>query len=492
MRTKVAVIGAGLGGLSSALLLARKGYEVTIFEKNNQLGGKINSLRADGFRFDTGASLVTMPFVIEKLFHMLGERLIDILEIKKLDIITKYFYPDGTVINAYSDLENFLDEIEHKTKDNASAVKKYLEYTKKIYELTADLFIFSDFKNLKNLLNPSGIKTLFNISKIDPFRSIHQANLSFFVDPKVVQLFDRFATYNGSSPYLAPATLNIIAYVEFFLGGYYFTGGMYSLIEALVNLCKKFNVDIQTNAEITKLIVQNGLVESLLINSQKKKFDLFVSNSDVSYTFANLLEDTKSTEAKRNLSNSPSSSALVFYWGVQGNHPNLETHNILFSENYKEEFNYIFNLKQIFEDPTVYIYISSKFNPKDAPPNHENWFVMINTPENTNQNWGEIVNIYRPVIINKIRKLTGIDLDGKITFEAVLTPKDLELRTLSRFGSIYGISSNNRNAAFLRQKNHSKTYKNLFFTGGSVHPGGGIPLVISSAMIVDKLLGDRI
>jgi len=488
MSKKVAIIGAGLGGLSTALLLKKQGFRVTIFEKNEQLGGKINNLFIDGFRFDTGASLVTMPFVVEKLFKSLNEDISNFIKINKLDIITKYFFPDGTIINAYSDLNKFAYEISTKTKQNPKSIQRYFDYSKQIYDLTADLFIFNDFSSIRKLFNLKGLKTLINITKIDPFRTIHQANSSFFQDERILQLFDRYATYNGSNPYQAPATLNIIPYVEYFLGGYYFQEGMYSLIESLSNLCKKNDVQIETNEFVLNLEVLSNKIIKLHTDKGSYDFDYYISNSDVNYTFKNLLKDNSSTEARRNAQNPPSSSALVFYWGVKGTHPMLDTHNILFSKDYHKEFSQIFDFKQVPEDPTIYIYISSKFKPSDAPADCENWFVMINTPEHIGQDWNKIISLQRKLIINKIRTLTGIDLHNKIITERVLTPQIIEQNSLSYFGSIYGISSNNRKAAFLRQKNKSKKYKNLFFVGGSVHPGGGIPLVISSALIVSKML----
>lgn len=487
MNKRVAIIGAGLGGLSIALLLRKQGYDVTIFEKNPQVGGKINNLCSNGFRFDMGASLITMPFVIENLFKSLDANINDYIKIEKLDIITKYFYPDGTCINAYSDLEQFTTEIKTKTTEKVKNIKDYFNYSKRIYDLTSDLFIFNDFNSISKLFNKKGLFTLFNIDKIDAFRTINQANSSFFSDNKVIQIFDRYATYNGSNPYKAPATLNIIPYVEYFLGGYYLKEGMYSLIKALEDLCKREEINILTNTEVIKINHTNNRITQLHTYNKIYYYDYFISNSDVNYTFNKLLSDDKSKEAKRNYNNEPSSSALVFYWGVKGNFSVLDTHNILFSEDYLNEFTQIFDKKQLPDDPTIYIYISSKFNPKDAPPGYENWFVMINTPENMGQNWNEIINKYRKIIIKKIKDLTSIDLQDKIVTESTLTPESIEKNTLSRYGSIYGISSNTKSAAFMRQKNRSKKYHNLFFVGGSVHPGGGIPLVISSAVIVSKM-----
>lgn len=487
---KIAVIGAGLGGLSAALRLASQGYKVDVYEQNDLPGGKANQILQEGFRFDTGPSLLTMPFVLKELFEYSGERIEDYLEVIPLNILCKYCYYDGTVINSYSDLDKFSSEIENKTSDKAVKVKEYLNYSKTIYDLTADLFLYGSFSDIKNFINLKSLKTLINIHKIDPFRTMHNANKSFFKDSKTIQLFDRYATYNGSNPYEVPATLNIIQHVEYNLGGYIIKDGIYSIAESLFKLNIKKGVDFYFNSSIEKILLDGKRVNGITINNKGKitnrDYDVVISNADVNLTYEKLLNDTKSKSALRYKKQTPSSSALVFYWGVEGNYNELEIHNILFSKNYKKEFDDLFVRKKYPDDPTVYIYISSKFRKDDAPDGYENWFVMINVPylngeENTNE-----IDKARKTIQEKINNILKIDLTGKIVFEKILSPSLIQKQTGSYKGSIYGISSNNRNAAFLRQKNRSKEYKGLYFCGGSAHPGGGIPLVLLSGKIASE------
>jgi phytoene dehydrogenase-like protein len=208
----------------------------------------------------------------------------------------------------------------------------------------------------------------------------------------------------------------------------------------------------------------------------------------VNYTYQKLLPDLKSRSKKKYKKLEASSSALVFYWGVKGIYPNMKAHNILFSKNYANEFNDLFEKKIIHDDPTIYIYISSKHNSTDAPPDHENWYVMINAPYNIAQNWDAELIRLKKIITEKIMSVTGIDLKDKIVFENTLTPLDIETQTSSSRGSLYGISSNNKYAAFLRQKNKSTDLHGLYFCGGSAHPGGGIPLVILSGKIAADLI----
>ena len=488
MKKRIGIVGSGLGGLSAAIRLASAGYEVEIFESNSYPGGKAASVEFDGFRFDAGPSLLTMPFVLEDLFAEAGENLSDHLNLKRMDIICKYFYPDSTILNAYSDTNKFADEIELKTSDEKDSVLNYLDYCKNIYELTAELFLFNSPSRLKTFFNAKAFKTLFKINQIDPFRTMDKSNRRFFNDEKTIQLFNRYATYNGSDPYQAPATLNIIQHVEYNLGAFLPEKGIHQLTQELYNLALKKNVKFHFNTEVKSLVSENGSVKAINTGDNTYNFDAVISNSDVNTTFQKLLNDNKTLESKRYQKLEPSLSGLVFYWAINDSHPKLEVHNVIFSADYKKEFDDIFNNRIIPENPTIYIYISSKYNQDDAPPGKENWFVMVNAPYIKEQNWNQEIKSARKRIADKINSVLGINIENKITGERILSPLDIQNKTGSFRGSIYGISSNSRNAAFLRQPNKSRSYKNLYFCGGSSHPGGGIPLVILSGKIVSDLI----
>lgn len=488
MKKKIGIVGAGLGGLSTAIRLASAGYEVEVFESNGYPGGKASSIECDGFRFDAGPSLLTMPFVLEDLFKEAGEILNEHIKLNRLDIICKYFYPDKTILNAYSDTDKFANEIELKTSDSKESVIKYLQYSRNIYDLTAELFLFKSPQQLKTFLNLKAIKTLFKINQIDPFRTMDKSNRRFFNDEKTIQLFNRYATYNGSDPYQAPATLNIIQHVEYNLGAFLPDKGIQAITQALYDLAVRINVKFNFNTEVKRLITDEKTVKSIETQNGIYSFNTIVSNVDVTTTFQKLLNDYTSFESKRYQKLEPSLSGLVFYWAIKGTNPQFEVHNILFSENYKKEFDDIFERRIIPEDPSIYIYISSKYNSSDAPSGMENWFVMVNAPYINDQNWDDEIQSARKRIINKINSLLGIKIENKITGERILSPLDIQNKTGSYRGSIYGISSNNRNAAFLRQPNKSRSYKNLYFCGGSAHPGGGIPLVILSGKITNDLI----
>lgn len=488
MGRRIGIIGAGLGGLSAAIRLANKGFEVDLYEQNETPGGKAGEINGNGYRFDTGPSLLTMPYVLKNLFEDCNEDINNSIKIKKLDPICKYFYSDNTVITAHSDVEKFGKEIETKTEDNSESLKKYLQYCKNIYKYAGDLFLTKSPSSLSTYLNSGALKSLINLKRIDPFRTMNEANSSFFNDKKLVQLFNRYATYSGSNPYLAPATLNIISHVEYNQGSFIPEDGIYSITKGLWKLAVKKNVNLFLNHKVDEILIENNKTKALKVNGRIESYDKIISNVDVNFTYKYLLKGLVTKESQKYVKQDPSFSGLVFYLGIKKEFPELDTHNILFSSDYKKEFDNLFTGNHISEDPTIYIYISSKLNKSDSPDGKENWFVMINAPYIQDQNWDEEIATARYNIIKKISKFLNTDIEKFIEFEKIMSPVDIQNNTGSYLGSIYGISSNNKYAAFMRQPNESRSIKNLYFCGGSAHPGGGIPLVILSGKIVSDLI----
>jgi phytoene desaturase len=272
------------------------------------------------------------------------------------------------------------------------------------------------------------------------------------------------------------------------MGSYIPQDGIFSISRALKQLAENKGVNFYFNSKVEKIEIKNNFVKGIVLEGKSHPYDVVLSNTDVLTTYKNLIDDNSKKIIDKFSKHDLSTSAIVFYWGIKGKHEKLEIHNILFSEDYKKEFDDLFTNKVIHDDPTIYIYISSKYKPSDAPKDCENWFVMINTPPNNNQNWDEEVKRFKKIILEKIKNVFSIDIEGNIIGEKILTPVDLEKRTGSYCGSIYGISSNDRFAAFLRHPNFSKDIAGLYFCGGSVHPGGGIPLVILSGKIASDMI----
>ncbi|MBC7390950.1 MAG: phytoene desaturase [Opitutaceae bacterium] len=480
------VIGAGIGGIAVAIRLAVKGYQVTVFEANDYSGGKLSEITFDGYRFDAGPSLFTLPELVDELFTIAGKDPRHYLKYQKLDEICKYFYEDGTHIRAYSDPEKFSLEIEKQTKVKSGTVRDHLLKSKRMYELTDKLFLQSSLHKFNSYLNRHSLNAFLHLGKLKTNQIMHEVNQKQFEDPKITQLFDRYATYNGSNPYKSPATLNIIPHLEYNLGAYFPTEGMYSITKSLVKLAEEIGVVFKYNSPVKEIRIENNSVVGIIQNEKFIEANIVVSNVDISNTYRHLLKSQKAPE--KLLSQEKSSSGLVFYWGIDKNFSNLGLHNIFFSNDYKEEFESIFNKNEVSSDPTIYLNISSKHKPDDAPQGHENWFTMINVPYNSGQDWDRIIDESRQNIIKKLNRLLGQDISVHIKCEQILDPRSIEQKTGSAMGALYGNSSNDKFAAFLRHPNFSSKIKNLYFCGGSVHPGGGIPLCLFSAKIVSGLV----
>lgn len=485
---RTAIIGAGLGGLSAAIRIASAGFPVDVYEQNCAAGGKASVVSGDGFIFDSGPTLLTMNFVIEDLFSSAGVRMKDYIRLHHMKIICRYFYGDGTILDAHSDRQKFSDEILKKTLDKPSSLSKYFDYCEKIYSVIGEPFLSQDIHSIKTYLNKGSIKALFNLKKIDAFRTMHSANLSFFKDPKLVQLFDRYATYRGSNPYEAPATLNILPHMEFNLGSYVINNGMRKLPSVLKDIAEKKGVRFFFNSPVEKILLNEKHVLGIRVDGLELPYDKVISNTDITSTYNNLLKNGQKQNVLKPAKQDPSLSGIIFYWGIQGKTPGLEIHNILFSSDYSKEFDDLFNRQQVPDEPTVYIYISSKFNSDDAPPGCENWYVMITVPSDSGQNWEKETLNAKETVFRVIKKRLGLDIRSRIIFEHKLHPNDIERLTGSSNGSIYGVSSNSMSATFFRHPNKAPKIGGLFFCGGSVHPGGGIPLVILSGKIVSKLV----
>jgi phytoene desaturase len=486
---KAVIIGAGIAGIATAIRLAVKGYAVEVFEGNSYPGGKLTEFSQDDYRFDAGPSLFTMPQYVDELFKLAGKNSKDYFNYQKLDVVCQYFYEDGTQLTAFADTEKLAEEITDKTGESTASVKKHLANSRSIYQITNRVFLERSLHQLKTFLRWDTVRSILRLPQIDAMRSMHKANKSFFKDDRLVQLFDRYATYNGSNPYTAPATLNVIPHLEQHFGAYFPDGGMHRITTSLVDLATSLGVKFNYNSRVDEVLLDGAKVAGIKVNHKLIESDLVISNMDVWFTYKRLLKNHPNLHPQKILRQERSSSALIFYWGIKKQFKQLDLHNIFFSADYKAEFEHIWKEQNIYHDPTVYLNISSKLKPADAPQGCENWFTMINVPANTGQDWDKLIDDARKNIIAKLSRLLGEDISPLITTESILDPRSIESKTSSYQGSLYGTSSNSQFAAFLRHANKSSKIKGLYFCGGSVHPGGGIPLCLLSAKIVSEWIG---
>ncbi len=485
--SKICIIGAGIGGLSAAIRLAAKGYPVDVYEANNYPGGKLTEIQVDDYRFDAGPSLFTMPSYIEDLFSLAGKNMKDYFAYDRLDIICHYFWEDGTRLKAYADAEDFATEVEKVLGVPAVEITNILAASAQKYHLTGTTFLEKSLHKPGTWFSAEVARSLTQIPMLTGavFQSMHQDNERRLSHPKLIQLFDRFATYNGSNPYKAPGMLNIIPHFEHNIGAFFPRDGMHQITRALYQLAVDLGVKFHFNQAVDKIEVVEKKAVGIRIKDLTIGYGRVISNMDVFPTYKKLLADQ--SQPHRTLSQPRSTSALIFYWGIKKEFKELGLHNILFSKNYQKEFAAL-EANQIDEDPTVYINISKKRVKADAPEGCENWFTMINVPANKGQDWESLIGQAREHIIEKISRTLHVTLKDLIVCESILDPRSIESKTASYQGALYGTNSNNVFAAFLRHPNFTNKIKNLYFCGGSVHPGGGIPLCLLSAKIVSELI----
>ncbi|RMB60985.1 phytoene desaturase [Dokdonia sinensis] len=482
------IIGSGIAGIASALRLRKKGYEVTVFEANDYVGGKLTTIEKEGYRWDAGPSLFTMPHLVDELFELYDIDPKTYFNYKRKDVLCNYFWEDTTTFSAVANQAEFVKQASETFETPTRAIEKYLDASKEKYDLTASIFLEKSLHKFSTYFSVETLTSLVQSYKLDTNTTLDSTNKKAFKNKHLVQLFNRYATYNGSSPYKTPGIMSMIPHLEMYYGTFFPEGGMISITESLYKLALDQGIIFRLSEGVQEIKRAGNKATQIITSQGTYDGDIIVSNMDIFSTYQHLLKEEK--KPVKVLKQERSSSALIFYWGVNKEFPELDLHNIFFSDNYEEEFKQIFEEKSLSDDPTVYINITSKEEAADAPAGCENWFVMINAPGNFNQDWEALKTKARAAIIKKLNNMLKVDLESLITVEEVLDPITIERKTSSHRGSLYGAASNSKFAAFLRHPNFSSTMKNLYFCGGSVHPGGGIPLCLQSAKIVNDLIPD--
>lgn len=480
------IIGAGIAGIATALRLRAAGMDVSVFEANDYPGGKLHAFSLEGYRFDAGPSLFTMPELVTELFGLFKEQSNDFFDYNRKESVCNYFWEDGIRFTVNGDRDVFVKDAEAKFGIEASTLLTYLKNSQKKYELTSPIFLEKSLHKISTYLSLDTLKALTQMSKMGIGSSLNTLNEAMLKEPHLVQLFNRYATYNGSSPYKTPGIMSMIPHLELHLGTYFPKGGMHSITTSLYELAIRQGITFHFGQKVDKIVVTKRRAVGIQVKDKQHYTDVIVSNMDIFSTYEKLLPDQ--SHPKRILSQERSSSAVIFYWGIRKQFPELDLHNIFFSQDYQKEFTNLFEHKTLCDDPTVYINITSKEEVGDAPSGCENWFVMVNAPGDYGQDWNKLVAQVRENIINKINRLLGIDIEPLIEVEDVLSPPLIEQRTSSYRGALYGTASNSKFTAFLRHPNFSSRIKQLYCSGGSVHPGGGIPLCLLSAKITSDLI----
>jgi phytoene desaturase len=458
-----------------------------VLEQNQAAGGKMGELRAGGYRWDTGPSVITMRHVLEDLFAAAGRDMSDYVTLQPVEPLTRYFYPDGHIFDASRALTRVLAQIRQIDERDVEGYLEFLAYVARLHRIVGPVFIYDLPPRLSSFFKVAPLDAL----RVDGLRTMSQAINQHVKSPHLRQLLGRFATYVGASPYQAPATLNVIAHVELNQGVWYPVGGIYRIAQALTRLAEEVGVEIRTGCGVRSIEVRDSQVEGVTLdNGVHLPAAAVVANVDVATVYDTLLPASAASSGRlEGLRKAElSCSGFILLLGVRGAHPELAHHNIFFSSDYPREFQEIFEKGVPPVEPTVYVAITSKTSSEDAPPGRENWFVSVNVPAlGPAWDWGTRAGTYRQQVLEHLAR-RGFDIRRHIEVEKMVTPADLERLTGARRGALYGISSNQRWSAFRRPHNRAQDIRGLYFAGGTTHPGGGVPMVLLSGQVASQLL----
>jgi phytoene desaturase len=520
---KIVVVGGGVGGLAAALRLAHAGAHVTVLEKNERVGGKLNlwEVAHPGrpgerpFRFDTGPSLITLPRVFEELFADVGERLADHLTLTPLDPIQRFVWADGMALNGLTDAE-----VARVAPSDIEGWRRFSEYGKKIWDLSAEMFLWHSPEQLLNDKSQpfDGRKALSMLTiplRIGMFKKYASVVERHVRDPRLREVLYQYATYSGASPFRAPGTLATIAYAESAFGGWHIEGGLYRLAEVLAKLIEARGGVVRTGAPVARIDTEGGKARGVRLVSadpvQPGEFvaaDVVIANADVVYASRELLAPPYRRLKYGKLD--PGGSGFVLMLGVEGRYPQLAHHTKFMPDDYRSDLRAMFETRMVPEDPCIYVCAPTRSDPSLAPEGCENLFILVSAPpldgnlrsgklqsgnvqggnvQSGKLDWSVAAQPYRNQIVDRLERRFGLtDLSRRIVVEQRYTPADLESRYHANRGTIYGVGSNSRREAFLRPPNRDRKVKDLYFVGGGTHPGGGLPLVTLSGKIVAELI----
>jgi len=477
---EVAVVGGGVGGLAASIHLAAAGHDVVVLERLDRAGGKLDERAAAGFRWETGPSLLTLPDVFRDLAAVAGRDLDDLVTLRRLDPICRYRFADGSTFDHRADLDDAVAAADALAPGEGERWRAFMAHAGSVWAVAERTFFAGPMENPLALARR--MRSPRDLLAIDPLRTLHARGAASFGDPRLVQYVDRYATYSGSSPFRAPATLSCIAHLEQVLGAWYVDGGLGRLADALVDLATGAGVEVRTGADVVAVERRGDRVGGVrLADGTVVAADAVIADVDALHLYRDLLPHPG---RRRRTELAPrSTSGFVLLLGVERGDDGLAHHNISFSADYADEFAHLVDRRVPAPDPTVYVCAASVTDPTVAPPGHDSWFVLVNAPHGAGAMPG-----YGDHLLDVMAR-RGWDLAGRIVHREEITPADIEHRYRTSGGAIYGTSSDGPAAAFLRPGNRGPV-PGLYLCGGSSHPGGGLPLVATSGRIAAWLCAD--
>ncbi len=499
----IGVIGGGLGGLAAACTLAARGLRVTLFEKNEWLGGKAAVLEAEGFRFDMGPTILTVPAVLERIFGEAGRRLEDELELVRLDPQWRCFFDDGTALDLVEDVESMSGILDSYTGDSRSSkgYKRFIDLSKKLHGIS-DRFFF--WKSVESIRDTFDSKATFRLSTLKDVLSLRMGSSvagtirDHVPDARVSQMLDHFTQYVGSSPYNSPAVLCSIAHMQTEGGVWYPIGGTRAVPTALERLARELGVSFRTGQAVTGIEIEHGKASAVALErGERVAVDAVVSNMDSVRTHKELIGGRIGEKFMYRRTYEPACSGVVLYLGLNRSYDHLLHHDFVFSRDPEEEFDYIYERGEPAPDPTCYLAVPTKSEPQVAPmfgdQRGEALYVLAHTPYlRDHHDWEKLFPEYRQVILEKLKRTAGLeDVEDRIVFESALTPQSIHDRYHVLNGAIYGLASHGKFFGAFKPGNRSRDVEGLYLAGGSAHPGPGMPMALMSGWIAaDTLAGD--
>jgi phytoene desaturase len=473
----VSIVGAGVGGLATAARLAQQGLDVTVYEKLPKCGGRAHIIEDKGFKFDTGPSFVMMPDFFKEFFTSCRVDINDYLDLKPLDIHYKIFYADGDTFTVYRDCPKTEAELERIEKGSARKFRKFIQDTKTIYDEVENLFYQSFSPSA--LLKPAHWKIL---PKLKLNKTYWNLAKDYFKSDKLCFAFTFEAMFIGVSPFTAPSLYSVIAYTDHVHKIYHPMGGMYRIPQAMEHIAKKYGARVQYNTPI-RSIKRDEQGFRLCSNGDTMRADQVVVNADLSHTLGDLLE-------RRVPGYDYSCSVYLMYWGTKEKIPNLEHHNLFFAKDPKENLNNIFRNKIDARDFSFYVHVPTVTDTSLAPPGKDILYTLVPVPNlrKGNKDFTQYEGEIRQSVLNKLRSVTGVDVEPLIEVEHKFYPEDFIKRYNIKYGATFGLAHTLRQSGFLRPMNYDRKWKDLYYVGASVQPGGGLPPVIASSRIVSDLI----
>jgi phytoene desaturase len=487
---KAIVIGAGIGGLGTAIQLAKKGFKVKIYEKNSAPGGRCGIIKKDGHVFDTGPTMFLYPEIYRNFYSLIGEDMNQHINLLKVDPTYFLHFANGDSLVLTSDLKNMRRQLEKIEPGSYLKYLKYLDAAKMHYKISIENVIY---KNIKKPWHYFNINNLFLILKSGALLNHHYFTSKFFKNENLKAAFTFQDSYLSLNPYNSPSIFSQFAYMETVKGSYLPEGGMYKVIESLVKIASKNGVKIKLNSPVSKVLINGGKAEGIKLSSGKIiKADLVIVNADLTNAYVNLLPESSKA---RNLPTKPHScSTVTFHWGLKKTYPKLKTHNLFFADSYKQAFDYVLNSILPPGKPHFYIQAPSRTDTSRAPKNQDTFSVMVPINHLSPEvliDWKQYSRVLKKYIILRLEKAGLKDIGKNIKFEICHTPPDWQTHLNLAHGSVYGHHHGISQLGYLREKRIHNKYSNIYFVGASNHPGSGLPTVlVSSQFTAMDILSD--